>query len=162
MVRVLGFKKNAMIFRYLFYFFSYLEKKCGIFKSEDNYISSYIIVGLSLAVNIFVMIDIVCIFFVHSTVVDDIIIKIMPIIGFIMIVLSYLFFKHNNRRDKIYDEIEQSPAHKKIKYGIFCALYLILSYVLWFMCNDIVNKIKNGHGLTYAEKIVSVFNLEYW
>lgn len=151
-----------MIYKYLFYYFSYLEKKFDVFNSDDNYISSYIIVGLTIAVHIFVVIDVVSIFILHSPLIVDIIIPAMPFIAIVMIVFSYLFFKHNNRRDRIFDEIDQTPRRKKIKYGIYCFFYIILSYGIWFICNDIMCVLNKGHGLSYAENIVQALNLTYW
>ncbi len=151
-----------MIYKYLFYFFSWLEKKCDVFKSSDHYVTSYIIVGLTIAVNIFLIFNVVCIFFVHNPSVSDIFFTVMPIISFVPIVLSYLFFKHNNRRDKIYAEIDQAPTRNKVKYGIYCFFYLILSYGMWFMSNDIICVLKKGQGLSYAEIIVRALKLAYW
>ena len=62
-----------MIYKFLFFFFSYLEKKYSLFENGDHYISSYIIVGFTMAVNLFVIADVVCILFLQSTVVAEII-----------------------------------------------------------------------------------------
>ena len=45
-----------MLYKYLFFFFSYLEKKCHTI--GDPYISAYILVGFTLAVNVFAAGDI--------------------------------------------------------------------------------------------------------
>lgn len=150
-----------MLYKYLFYFCAFLEKRYDRF-GGDPYISSYIIVGLTIAVNIFVILDVVCILFVQSSVVDEMIINSMLILGIGTIILSYCFFRRNNIRDEIFEEIHQSPKRKKIKYGIYCFFYLILSYGLWFACNDIICVLRKGYGLTYAENIVATLNLTYW
>ena len=86
----------------------------------------------------------------------------MPIFSFVMVCLSYLYYRHNNRRNNIFEEIRMAPTSKKIKYGICCFFYVVLSYGLWFVCNDIICVLRNGHGLKYAEEIVSVMKLTYW
>ena len=154
--------KFAMIYKYLFYFPAYIHKKCDSLMGVDPYIASYFLVGFTIAVNIFVVFDIVGILFVQSVAVYGIVCKSMLIIGFVMIALSYLYFKHNDRRDKIYDEIHQSPKCKKTRYGIYTLIYLVFSYGLWFVCSDIVCVLRNGSGLSYAENIVDVLNLTYW
>lgn len=151
-----------MIYKYLFYFFSWLEKKCDIFESSDHYVTSYFIVGLTIAANIFLMINVFFIFFVHSPSVYDLFLKAMPILIFVPIVLSALFFKHNNRRDIIYAEVDQAPTRNKVKYGIYCFFYFILSFGMWFMSNDIIHVLKYGYGLSYAENIVRTLHLVYW
>lgn len=161
MGRVNG-KMNAMIYKFLFFFFSYLEKKYSLFENGDHYISSYIIVGFTMAVNLFVIADVVCILFLQSTVVAEIINNSMLFVGFAMIAISYLYFRKNNRRDTIYEEIGRFPVRKKITYGVYCLLYMAFSYGLWFVCNDIMCVLKTGYGLTYAEKIVHALNLKYW
>ena len=128
----------------------------------DPYMASYFLVGFTIAVNIFVVFDIVGILFVQSAAVYEITNKLMLIIGFVMIALSYLYFKHNDRRDRIFDEIHQTAKMKKTRYGIYTLIYLVLSYGLWFVCNDIVCVLRKGNGLTYAENIVDALNLTYW
>ena len=155
-------KMNAMIYKFLFFFFSYIEKKYSLFEYGDHYISSYIIVGFTIAVNLFVIADVVCIFFLRSSVVAELINNTMLIVGFAMIVISYLYFKKNNRRDTVYEEIGQLPMRKKIKYGVYGFLYIVLSYGLWFVCNDIMCVLKTGYGLTYAEKLVQVLDIRHW
>ena len=149
-----------MLYKYLFYFCAYFEKKYDRF-GGDPYISSYIIVGLTIAANIFVILDVVCILFVQNDVVGEMIINSMLIFCIGTIILSYLYFRRKNRRNEIYEEIHQSPKRKKIKYGIYCFLYLMISYGMWFVCNDIICVLRKGHGLTYAENIVSALNLTY-
>ena len=127
-----------MLYKSLFFFSSYLEKKYSLFRCGDHYIPSYIIVGFTIAVNLFVTADVVCILFLQSRVVADIIIYSMYLVGFAMIVISYLFFRQNNRRDTIFEEVSKLPASKKIKYGVCCFLYIVFSYGLWFVCNDIM------------------------
>lgn len=150
-----------MLYKYLFYFCAYFEKKYDRL-GGDPYISSYIIVGLTIAVNIFVILDVACILFAQNTVVGEMMINSMLIFGIATIILSYLYFRRNNRRDEIFEEINQSPKREKIKYGIYCLFYLLLSYGLWFMSNDIMCVLKKGYGLTYAENIVHALNLAYW
>lgn len=149
-----------MLYKYLFYFCAYFEKKYDRF-GGDPYISSYIIVGLTIAANIFVILDVVCILFAQNDVVGELIINSMLIFCIGTIILSYLYFRRKNRRNEIYEEIHQSPKRKKIKYGIYCFLYLMISYGMWFVCNDIICVLRKGHGLTYAENIVSALNLTY-
>ena len=148
-----------MIYKYLFFFFSYLEKKCNTL--GDPYIAAYIFIGFTIAVNLFVVGDIVCILFMSDAFFADYWMKAMYIIGFAMVICSYFYFRHNNRRDKIYDEIHQSAQCKKIKYGIYCLLYVILSYGLWFVCNDVMCVLRKGSGLLYAESIVESLKLTY-
>lgn len=149
-----------MIYKYLFFFFSYLERKCKTL--GDSYISAYIFIGFTIAVNIFVAGDILCIFFMRDTFFADRWMKAMPFIGFAIIFFSFFYFRHNNRRDKIYDEIRQASRCKKIRYGIYCLLYMTFSYGLWFVCNDILCVLKNGSGLSYAEDIVETLKQMYW
>lgn len=152
----------SMIFKYLFYFVACIGKKLDHFEVEDHYISAYILVGFCIAVNLFVIVDLICIFVVRNRVISDVMNNMMGISSFVIIALSYLYFRHNNRRDKIYDEIRQISSCKKIKYGIYCVLYVILSFGLWFICNDIMCVLRNGHGDTYAQNIVEKLNLTYW
>lgn len=150
-----------MLYKYLFYFCAYFEKKYDRF-GGDPYISSYIIVGLTIAANIFVILDVVCILFAQNDVVGELIINSMLIFCIGTIILSYLYFRRKNRRNEIYEEIHQSPKRKKkSKYGIYCFLYLMISYGMWVVCNDIICVLRKGHGLTYAENIVSALNLTY-
>lgn len=149
-----------MLYKFLFFFFSYLEKKC--YTVGDPYISAYILVGFTLAVNLFVAGDIACIFLIRNAAVDDIWMKAWYFIAFVMVVLSYLYFRHDNRRDKIFSEILHSTTHKKIRYGVLCLLYVVFSYGLWFVCNDIMGVLGNGAGLSYAENIVETLKLTYW
>lgn len=37
----------------------------------------------------------------------------------------------------------------------------MISYGMWVVCNDIICVLRKGHGLTYAENIVSALNLTY-
>lgn len=155
-------KMNAMIYKFLFFFFSYIEKKYSLFEYGDRYISSYIIVGFTIAVNLFVIADVVCIFFLRSSFVAELINNTTLIVGFAMIVISYLYFKKNNRRDTVYEEVSRFPMRKKIKYGVYGFLYMVLSYGLWFVCNDIMCVLKTGYGLTYAEELVQVLDIRHW
>lgn len=151
-----------MIYKFLFYFPSNLEKKCNVFKNGDHYISAYFIVGYTIAVNIFVLIDIVCMLFAHDFIANDVMNNLMCILGFAMIALSYFYLRHDNRRDKIYNEINRTSTSKKIRYGIYCTLYIVISYGLWYVCSDIICVLRRGYGYTYAENIVGVLNLKYW
>ncbi len=154
-------KTNMMLYKYLFYFCAYLEKKYDGF-GGDPYISSYIIVGIMMSANIFVLLDLACIFFVQRVDFNDIVVNSMLLFGLVMIALSYLFYRYNNRREIIFEEIHQTPIGEKIKYGIFCLLYVVISLGLWFICNDIICVLRNGDGLTYAENIVAALHLTYW
>lgn len=149
-----------MIYKHLFFFFSYLEKKCKT--QGDPYISAYIFIGFTLSINLFVVGDIMCIFVMRDAFFADKWTKAMYFIGFAMVIFSYFYFRHDNRRDKIYDEIHQSARCKKIRYGIYCLLYVVFSYGLWFVCNDIMCVLRNGSGLLYAEGIVETLKLTYW
>jgi hypothetical protein len=80
-----------MLYKYLFYFCAYFEKKYDRF-GGDPYISSYIIVGLTIAANIFVILDVVCILFAQNDVVGELIINSMLIFCIGTIILSYLYF----------------------------------------------------------------------
>lgn len=151
---------NMMLYKYLFYFCSYLEKKYDKF-GGDPYISSYILVGVILSTNVFITLDIACIL-IQSVDFDNIIVNSMPFFGVMMIALSYLYYRHNNRRETIFDEIHQATIGKKIKYGIICLVYVVISFGLWFVCNDIICVLRNGNGLTYAEIIVAALHLTYW
>ncbi len=148
-----------MIYRFLFYFSSYLEKKYDVLRTSDPYISSYIIVGFTIAVNIFVIFQIAWCLFIKNIIVMEIAYKLMYVLIIAMIIFSYLHFKNENRRDEIYNEIHQYSAKWKFKYGLYCLLYLVISYGSWFICNDIVCVLRNGYGNRYATEIVNMLNL---
>lgn len=149
-----------MLYKYLFFFFSYLEKKYD--PVGDPYTPAYILMGLTFSINLFVAVDITCILFFQNNVLGDAWMKTSIIIGAVMMILSTLYYKHNNRGDKIYNEVCQSTTRQKFRYGLLCLFYVVLSYGLWFACNDVMHVLKKGSGLSYAESIVETLKLTYW
>ena len=151
---------QAMLYKYLFFFSSYLEKKYD--PIGDPYTPAYAVVSGTITVNVCFIVNIVCILFIKD---DDFFDKWMGIVLYlmgIMYILSTLYFRYHGRRNKIYEEIRQTTARQKIRYGIWCLLYVILSFGLWFASNDVINVLGDGPKPSYAKKIVEVLNLSRW
>ena len=150
----------AMFYKYLFFFSSYLEKKYD--PIGDPYIPAYMIVSETITFNFFLMVNIVFILLIQD---DELFHKwmgITPYIGVATFVLAAMYFRRNGRRDKIYEEVRQTSTRKKIRYGIWCLLYVVLSFGLWIITNDVIHVLGNGPKLSYAKKIVEVLSLSCW
>lgn len=153
-----------MIYKYLFYFISWFNKKVDILKGTDEYCyyAASALVGLTLAVNLYIVMNIFSIVLLKSNDTYRTISLVMDIICFIMSIITFLYFRHNNRWEIIYKEIRQSFSAKKKIYGIRCLLYVLLTYGLWFFTNDVIRVLKTGDGMSFAIKIANLMNLTNW
>lgn len=150
----------AMFYKYLFFFSSYLEKKYD--PIGDPYIPAYMIVSETITFNMFLMVNIVFILFIRDGGLFHKWMGIMPYIAVATLVLVTLYYRHNGRRDKIYEEVRQTATRQKVQYGIWCLLYVVFSFGLWIITNDVIHVLGSGPKLIYAKKIVEVLNLSRW
>jgi len=152
-----------MIYKFLFYFISWFNKKVDLLGGTDEYCyyAASALVGWTAAVGLYAIVNVVCIVFIHNNSVYGVISTIMDILCLIMCLLSFLYFRHDGRWNKIYTEIQHSPTTQKYRYGFYCLLFVVVSYGLWFLSNDVIRVLNTGNGLSFAIKIVDLLNLAY-
>ena len=153
-----------MIYKFLFYYISWFNKKVDILKGVDEYCyyAASALVGMTLAVSLYAVVNVFSIAFFQSHEVYGVVSNVMDILCLVLSLLSFLFFRHHNRWAIIYDEIHHSPNGKKSRYGILCLLYVLSAYGIWFFSNDIIRVLNTGNGSSVAIKTVELFNLTYW
>lgn len=153
-----------MIFKYLFFFISWFNKKCDFGGGTDEYCyyGASAFVGLSMAVLIYGVIDIACILLITNVNEYNSVSTIMYMLIPVMVLLSFFYYRQNNRWDKIYKEIHSSLLSKKVKYGMYCLLYILFAFGLWFICGDIIRELKTQRGPSYTKDIIEALNLTYW
>lgn len=153
-----------MIFKFLFYLISWFNKKVDILRGTDEYCyyAASALVGMTMAVSLCVAINFFSIFLIRSNSVYGVISNIMNCLCLIMSLLSFLYFRHDGRWGKYYKEIQQLSLSQKYHHGFYCILYVVLSYGLWFLSNDVIRVLNTGDGLSFVIKIVNLLNLTYW
>jgi hypothetical protein len=153
-----------MIYKFLFYFISWFNKKVDLLGGTDEYCyyAASALVGWTMAVGLYAIINVVCIVFIQSNSVYRVISNIMDILCIITSLLSFLYFRHNGRWNNIYKEIQHSSISQKYRYGFYCLLYVLFSYGLWFLSDDMIKVLNTGNGLSFAIRIVDSLNLAYW
>jgi len=153
-----------MIYKFLFYFISWFNKKVDILGGDDEYCyyAASALVGWTMAVGLYVIVNVVCIVFIQNNSVYRAISRFMDILCLMMSVLSFLYFRHDGRWNNVYTEIQYSSISQKYRYGFYCLLYVVLSYGLWFLSNDVIRVLNSDNELSFAIKIVDMLNLTYW
>lgn len=153
-----------MIYKFLFYSISWFNKKVDIWGGMDEYCyyAASALVGMTMAVGLYALINVFSIFFIRSNCVYGVISNIMNCLCLIMSLLSFIYFRHNGRWGRIYKETQQLSLSQKYRYGILCLLYVLLSYGLWFLSDDVIRVLNTGDGLSFVIKIVDLLNLTYW
>ena len=160
----LGFNSKVMIHKYLFYFISWFNIKISIqiVTNEFCFVASSAFIGCTLAVGIYAIVNVISIVFLRSNGVYIILSTIMDYLCLVAILLSYLYFSHNGRWNVIFNEIHLEPHSQKIKFGIYCLLYVLSVFGLWFFSNDVIRVLNTGDGTFCAMKIVEILNLTSW
>ena len=154
-----------MLNKYLFYYISWFNKKVDLFgggTDEYCYYGPSILVGMTLAVILYTVINVFSIFFIRNYDVYEIVSNIMFIFCCMMGLISFLYFKHNNRWEIIYKEIQNKSTSLKCRYGIYSLLYVFSVYGLFFFSNDVIRVLNTGEGLSLAKSIVNTLNIAYW
>lgn len=161
--RKLDGEKN-MIYKFLFYFISWFNKKVDPLGGTDEYCyyAASALVGFTMAIGLNVIVNAVCIFFVQSKSVFWTISNIMDVLCLVASLLSFLYFRHNGRWNNVYEEIQHSSISQKYRYGFYCSIYVLLTYGLWLFSGDIIRVLNTGDGASFAFKIVDALNLTYW
>jgi hypothetical protein len=152
-----------MVFKYFFYFISWFNKKVDILGGTDEYCyyAASALVGMTMSVGLYAVVN--CfIIFTQSSGTYRVVSTVMDILCIIMSLLSFVFFRHNGRWDKIYREVQYSSSFQKYRYGFYCFVYVMLSYGLWFLSNDVIRVLKTGDGSSVAVKIVDLLGLTSW
>ena len=153
-----------MINKFLFYFISRFNKKINILRVTDEYCfdASCAFVSMTMAVGLYAVINVISIVFIRSSGVHQVLSTVMNYICLITSLLSFLYFSHNDRWNVVYGEINRSSRQQKIKYGVFCLLYVSSAYGLWFFSNDVIRVLNTGNGSFCAMKIVDILKLNGW
>lgn len=153
-----------MINKFLFFYISWFNKKVDIFEGQDEYCyyAASALVGMTMAVCLYVVVNVVSIAIIKENEVYRIVSQVMNILCIIFSLLSFLYFMHNGRWSNIYEEIHHTPNPQKYQYGVRCILYVFVSYGLWFFSNDIIRVLNTGDGPSIAIKTVEMLNLTYW
>lgn len=153
-----------MVNKFLFYYISWFNKKVDILKGADEYCyyAASALVGMTLAVGLYALVNVASIAIFRSNEMYGILSNVMDILCLIMSLLSFLYFRHNGRWSNVYEEIQNSPNSQKYRYGIYCLLYVLSAYGIWFFSNDIIRVINIGNGSSIAIKTVEMFNLTHW
>lgn len=153
-----------MIYKFLFYFISWFNKKVDLLGGTDEYCyyAASALVGWTTAVGLYAIVNVVCIVFVPNSSVYGVVSTIMDILCLIMSLLSFLYFRHDGRWNNVYTEIQYSSISQKYRYGFYCLLYVVLSYGLWLLSNDVIRVLNSDNELSFAIKIVDMLNLTYW
>ena len=153
-----------MVYKYLFYFISWFNKKIDILKGTDEYCyyAASALVGMTIAVNLYAVINVVSIVIIRSRSVYGVLSNAMDVFFVILSLLSFLYFRHNGRWGIIYKEIQRSSILQKHRYGIYCLLYVLFAYGLWFFSNEIIRELITGKGSLLAKNIVETLNLNHW
>lgn len=152
-----------MIYKFLFYAVSWFNKKVDILGGSDEYCyyAASALVGITMAVSLYAVINLVSIVFLGANeyrVISDV----MGKFCFIMGLLSFLYFRHKGRWNIIYNELHCLSISQKYRYGFYCLLNILLSYGLLFLSNDIIRVLNTGDGMSFAIKIVDLLGLAYW
>ena len=158
-----GFNVKTMIYKYLFYFISWFNKKVDILGGIDEYCyyAASALVGMTMSVSLYAVVNCFIIVF-QSNETYRVVSTVMDIFCLIMSLLSFFYFRHKGRWDMIYKEIQHSSLSQKYKYGFYCLLYVLLSYGLWFLSDDVIRVLNTGNGLSLAIKIVGLLNRTDW
>ena len=153
-----------MVYKYLFYFISWFNKKIDILRGTDEYCyyAASALVGMTIAVSLYAAINVVSIVIIRSKCVYEVLSIVMDVFCLILSLLSFLYFRHNSRWEIIYKEIQQSAISHKYRYGICCLLYVLITYGLWFFSNDIIRELITGEGSLVVKKIVEILNITHW
>ena len=153
-----------MIFKYLFFFVSWFNKKCDFLGGGDEYCyyGASAFVGISIAVLFYGVVDIICIMLIPNISAYNSVSNVMYTFIPVAVLLSFFYFRHNGRWDNIYEEIQKSQSSQKIKYGVYCILFILFAFGLWFICGDVVRELKTQKGPLYTKGIIDFFNLTYW
>lgn len=152
-----------MIYKFLFYYISWFNKKIDIHKGVDEYCyyAASALVGMTLAVSLYAVVNIVSLAVFRNHEVYEVVSNVMDILCLLISLLSFLYYKHKNRWTTIYEEIQGLPNSQKYRYGIFCILYVLCAYGMWFFSNDIIRVLNTGDGPSAAIKAVEIFNLTW-
>ena len=113
-------------------------------KDEYCYYAASTLVGLTMAVGIYALFNAACIVFFWNSHLYKTLSLAMDIFCLIMSVASFLYYRSNGRWHTVYKEILHSSISKKQCYGVFCLIYLLLTYGLWFLTNDIIRALNTG------------------
>ena len=115
-----------MLNKYLFYYISWFNKKVDLFgggTDEYCYYGPSILVGMTLAIILYTVINVFSIFFIRNYDVYEIVSNIMFIFCCMMGLISFLYFKRNNRWEIIYKEIQNKSISLK------CRLFFIIVFL---------------------------------
>mgnify|MGYP003323532898 CR=1 FL=1 len=153
-----------MVNKFLFYYISWFNKKVDILKGTDEYCyyAASALVGMTLAVSLYAVVNVVSIAIFRDNEVYGILSNVMDVLCFMMSLLSFLYYRHQGRWSNVYEEIQNSPNSQKIRFGIYCLLYVLFAYGIWFFSNDIIRVLNTGSGLSIAIKTVEMFDLTLW
>lgn len=153
-----------MVNKFLFYYISWFNKKVDILKGADEYCyyAASALVGMTFAVSIYAVVNVVSIVIFRSKEVYVVLSKVMDILCLIMSLLSFLYFRCHGRWSNVYEEMKNSPNSQKYRYGIFCLLYVLSAYGIWFFSNDVIRVLNTGDGSSIAIKTIEMLNLTYW
>lgn len=153
-----------MVNKFLFYYISRFNKKVDILKGTDEYCyyAASALVGMTLAVSLYAVVNVACIVISRGNEVYGVLSNVMDILCLIMSLLSFLYFRHNGRWSDVYEEIQNSPYSQKCRYGVYCILYVLSAYGLWFFSNDIIRVLTVGNGSSIAIKTVEMLSLTHW
>ena len=153
-----------MVYKFLFYFISWFNKRIDLHGGTDEYCfyAASALVGMTIAVSLYAVINIACIVFFRSSSVYSIVSNVMDVLCFVLSFLSFLYFRRNGRWDIIYGETQQTSSSQKSRYGIYCILYVLSAYGLWFFSNGIIRVLNTGDGSSMAIIIVEILNLTHW
>lgn len=114
-----------------------------------------------MAISLYAVINVACIVFFGANE-YRIVSNVMKVFCFTMGVLSFLYFRHKGRWNRIYEELHCLSISQKYRYGFYCLLNILLSYGLWFLSNDVIRVLNTGEGMSFAIKIVDLLGLAYW
>ncbi len=153
-----------MVNNYLFYYISWFNKKTDPLKGFDEYCyyAAAALVGWTLAVCLYAVVNVVCIAVLQSKETYGVISNVMSIICFIFSLLSFLYYRYRGRWDIIYEKLQHSQKSQKIRYGFICILYVLSAYGTWFFTNDIIRVLISGNGTSMAIKTVETLQLTNW
>ena len=153
-----------MIFKFIFYFISYIHKKIDISFGQDHscYWAGSILAGMTIATSIYVIVEILCILFSPQLGKYLVLSCAMDYFSYALILYIFFYFKKRNKWVDIYNEIQLSDRNKKIRYAVICLLFIVCINALFFICNDIICELNTQHGTNYANIIVSFLHLRYW
>lgn len=155
-----------MLYKFIFYFLSFVNKKCDVTGSggtdESCYWAGSAVVGMMIS-----LIPYDILYCLGLTLVPDlgkflVRTRLMDYICIFASVGSFLYFRNGDKWIRVYEEISSFSMAKKIKYGVLCLLYIVLVFGLFFLCNDVIRELMTQGGPEHAEYIVEQLGLTYW